>query len=180
MPSYWSPFGVVGALRGYLEIQETLLAGLCVPADDPGAVAGRWEPGALLEKLACKKADLDLAIRRLPEQQAHAVTCYYIDPGWQSFASVGRLLRWSHQNAQRRVERGVVSICRRLCAWNCEEQALEAFYDRPKRDPDDPAAGKASKKVVRPGAIRAPLGSRYIIDEHILRATVYRNGGRDD
>lgn len=181
LPSYWSPNGVVSALRGYLEMQETLIAGLAVPPETGGG-GGIWEPGPIMEKLACRKADLDLAIRRLTMQQARAVICYYINPGCQSYVIVGRILRITARSAQERVERGVVNVCCRLCGYNCRASALAAFYDRPKEAksaaPAAPAAPprKTSEPLPR---IHPPSVARYIVDEHTLRSTTCLGAGDD-
>jgi hypothetical protein len=183
--SYWTPYGVVKTLRLYLHIKETLVSGLIAPGGESGG-SGVYEPGPLLERLACKKADIDLGIRRLPCRQGIAVRCFFCDPGWQEYASVARIMRIQPSTASEAVETGVVKLCQYLCGGaDRKHEALRALRDKPKEEqPDLDPDSVIGKNIVPEGKSHPPIRPletpRYVIDERYLRHSATWRGRDDD
>lgn len=129
VPNYWTPRRVVNTLVWYPEIAAALESGFAETAGDDATGPSTWEPGGALEKLACRKADIDLQLARLKPPLRVAVELYYM-AGYESYRAVARLLRVSPPTAMHRVEEGVRGITERLCGRKSGgEDAIEIVRD---------------------------------------------------
>lgn len=115
--SYWTPRVVVATLSCYTDLRADLEAAIIVPSDDTLGLGSAcfFEPGSLIEKLACRVADIDLAMDRLPPHLAQALKLYFVDPGGESFRGVALAMRCHHRTARDRVLQGVAGVAERLC-----------------------------------------------------------------
>ena len=97
----------------YSNICAQLTSGMVTPTVT-GGVSIAWEPGPLIEKLVCRMADIDLAIKGLSQNPCRAVRLYYIE-GLESYKAVGRAMQINHELAADTVQVGVERIAIRLC-----------------------------------------------------------------
>ena len=97
----------------YSNICAQLTSGMVTPTVT-GGVSIAWEPGPLIEKLVCRMADIDLAIKGLSQNPCRAVRLYYIE-GLESYRAVGREMQMDHRDAAELVQVGVARIATRLC-----------------------------------------------------------------
>jgi len=152
--NYWTAQKVVSTLTWYPEIASTLSSGY---ADMPGSEGGAtiWEPGGAIEKLVCRKADIDLAVARLKPPFAEAIRIYYMH-GLGSIADVARAqgVRWP--SASYNVREGVRGITTYLCRSRRQgDTALELI-------PELYALKKVSRKVL-------PVDTHSVVDETTWR-----------
>jgi len=111
--SVWTPKAVVASLHAYRELADALDAALLAPGDEQGG-GSTSEPGSAMEKIICRKADLDLAIGSLPPKQQVIIRAFFCD-GHLSARSVSGLLHMHHTTVMRYLVAGVRSIAERLC-----------------------------------------------------------------
>ena len=154
LQTYWTPQRVVSTLLDYTDIADRLAAGIVVPQEHHRT--GVWEPGSHLEKCACQKADIDLAMGRLSDPVRKAVHAYFVD-GLESFRAVARALKTDDHTAASRVRKGVSAIAARLCnRRSAGDRALELL----------PGVKKPEKRFRTFG----PSATQSVIDEGTLRA----------
>lgn len=124
--SCWKPRELVMSLKHYAELSSDVTAGSVVPGESTGSPAPR-EPGTRMERLLCRKADIDLALDRLPAEQSQAVCLYYIK-GYGSVRSVGHAMGCSHMQAWRLLRAGVGRMAKHLCGYpEAAEEAVAAI-----------------------------------------------------
>jgi len=127
--SYWTPRRVIQTLTWYPEIAAALESGFAEIGGDDAIAPSRWEPGGAMEKLVCRKADIDLQVAKLRRPLQLAIGLYYLE-GHESYRSVGRLLGISDYTARHRVQLGVRLIATRLCGHHSRgEQAVEIIRE---------------------------------------------------
>lgn len=124
---YWTPRIVVATLTHYADLVAQLESGMVTPTVMGGASIA-WEPGPLIEKLVCRKADIDLAVKRLSHNPRRAVTLYYME-GLESYRAVGRAMQIDDRKAADTVRVGVARITIRLC--NRQGAGPEAILELP-------------------------------------------------
>ena len=153
--NYWTPRRVIQTLTWYPEIASAVESGFAEIGGDDAIVSSRWEPGGAMEKLVCRKADIDLQVAKLKRPLQLAIGLYYLE-GHESYRTVGRLLGISDSTARQRIQLGVRLIATWLCGhrfWG--EKAVEIIRD-----------GWRAKNKSRISSAQTPL---RIVNERDLR-----------
>jgi hypothetical protein len=122
--NYWTPKAIVLTLQHYMEIEATLASGWAGAVLD-GEGSSIWTPGAAIEKLCCRKADIDLAVNLLKPPLRAAVTGWFF-VGMGTYRGLGRHLRCDRETARKRLWRGVGNMAVHLCQSSAARS--EAIY----------------------------------------------------
>lgn len=148
--SCWRPREVVMTLVHYSELSADVSSGMVVPGENDGPSA-EWAPGSLLEKLTCRKADIDQALGRLRPEEEKAIRLYYCE-GYESIRAVSYAMGCSHMMAWRLVQSGVGTVAEYLCGTKtAREEAQKALFSRSGR--------KSCYK-------KPPKSTLCVVDEH--------------
>ena len=163
--TYWTPQLVISTLLTYTTLTDEIASGMASPSDSVMGF-GEWEPGSLIEKRVCRKADIDLAMDKLHPQVQKCIILYYVH-GLESYRAVARALKISDHTVAGRVKKGVGAMAARLCNRRSAREEAQKLL---------PGIGKSQNRLRTGGPSSAPC----VVDEGTLRLQRRERARRDE